>query len=294
MPEYKKVHLKPTIVINKIVTMYYLEFSKCFEFLGEDHDFWELFYVDKGEIEMTADGIHYSLKQGSLIFHKPNEFHRFHAIQDKAINLIVITFESSSKAMRHFHNYVTYLQDGERNLLADIIKEGTNAFNFPFQLHLQRKDDQQTGSEQMIKNYLEIFLIRLLRKMTTNPPSEIDTSLSSPAKERSDDDMTNAIIQFLKFRLYTHVHISEISNTLHVSKSRLMDIFKKKTGKGIMEYFSYMKIEQAKLSIREDVRNFTEISSMLGFSSVHYFSKTFKRLTGMSPSEYAKSVMARR
>ena len=48
--------------------------------------------------------------------------------------------------------------------------------------------------------------------------------------------------------------------------------------------------------IREGSHNFTEIAALLGYNSIHYFSRHFKKVTGMTPSEYASSVkvLARR
>jgi AraC-like DNA-binding protein len=80
---------------------------------------------------------------------------------------------------------------------------------------------------------------------------------------------------------------------LGVSKTVLKDVFKNNTGQTVMEFFSYLKMEQAKLLIREGTYNFTEISALLGFSTVHVFSKAFKRSVDMTPSEYAKSVKGR-
>ncbi len=51
-----------------------------------------------------------------------------------------------------------------------------------------------------------------------------------------------------------------------------------------------MKIDTAKQLIRDNHLNFTEISDRLGYTSVHYFSRQFKKLTGMTPSEYATSI----
>ena len=58
----------------------------------------------------------------------------------------------------------------------------------------------------------------------------------------------------------------------------------------MIDYFSKLKIDAARRMIREGQLNITQISSQLGFSSVHYFSRRFKALTGMTPSEYARSV----
>ena len=57
-----------------------------------------------------------------------------------------------------------------------------------------------------------------------------------------------------------------------------------------MEYFGNLKIQKAKEMIREGSHNFTEIAALLGYNSIHYFSRHFKKVTGMTPSEYASSV----
>ena len=64
----------------------------------------------------------------------------------------------------------------------------------------------------------------------------------------------------------------------------------KETGGGVIDCFSKMKIDAARRMIRAGRLNFTQIASALEFGSVQYFSRRFKLLTGMSPSEYARSV----
>ena len=75
-----------------------------------------------------------------------------------------------------------------------------------------------------------------------------------------------------------------------IGRSQLQKLFHQQTGGGVMEYFGRMKIRAARQMIREGHLNFTQIAEKLGFQSVHYFSRRFKLLTGMSPSQYAKSV----
>ncbi|MGO4268724.1 helix-turn-helix domain-containing protein [Paenibacillus sp. TAF58] len=287
---HQRTHLKPTIVINKVITMHYFEYGKNFVFNGERHDFWEFLYVDRGEIEVMADETCHLLKQGTIIFHKPNEFHSFYATRGKAPNLVVMTFDCHSKAMERFANQVLHLEDEERNLLTQIVKEGENAFHFPFGHPLKRHKDAPIGSEQLIKCYLETFLVRLLRKEGLSDSSK---PLSSAAKEKNVDETTKRIIGLLAERMDTNISLDEISHLLYIGKTQLKDKFKKNTGQTIMEYFAKMKIEQAKQLMREEAINFTEISQRLGFSSVHYFSKAFKKTTSMSPSEYARTVKAR-
>ena len=55
----------------------------------------------------------------------------------------------------------------------------------------------------------------------------------------------------------------------------------------------FLKVAEAKRLISEGKYRYTEIAEMLGFGSIHYFSRTFKLHTNMTPSGYEKSVKAR-
>ncbi|MFK7692229.1 helix-turn-helix domain-containing protein [Paenibacillus sp. HJGM_3] len=289
-----RTRLTPAIVIHKLITMYYFEFGKDFVFNGEKHDFWEFLYVDKGEIEYVADEERYTLKQGSIIFHKPNEFHRFSAFHGTAPSVIVMTFDCRSKAMKQFENQVIVLNDEERNWLALIVEEGMQAFTFPFTYPLKRRPDAPIGSEQLVQSYLNVFLIRLLRRSEFRPLRlNHAPDLSSAAKEKSSQKLVRNVLHYMEARIRESISLNELSEALHIAKTRLKDEFKKETGHTIMETFMRIKIERARMLIREDNSNFTEISRHLGFSSVHYFSKVFKRETGSTPTEYARTVKAR-
>ena len=75
-----KVPLKNIISVTRVVTLLCYDLSPKFYTSGESHDFWELVYVDRGELEIRAGDDLRHLKQGEIAFHQPNEFHsvRFH------------------------------------------------------------------------------------------------------------------------------------------------------------------------------------------------------------------------
>ena len=75
-----------------------------------------------------------------------------------------------------------------------------------------------------------------------------------------------------------------------MSVSKLKLLFRSKVGKGPIDYLICLRVEKAKLLIRKGELNISQVAEMLGFSSLHYFSRVFKRATGMSPSEYGKTV----
>ena len=75
-----------------------------------------------------------------------------------------------------------------------------------------------------------------------------------------------------------------------LGRSHLQKLFQEVGSMGVMELFHKMKIDIAKRMIREGQLNFTQIADQLGYSSIHYFSRQFKKECDMSPSEYAQSI----
>ena len=289
--DYIKTPLKEDLIVKKIVTIHYFEYAKNYVFEGEKHDFWELLYVDKGEVEVMADNLGYKLKQGEMIFHKPNEFHNVWANGIVAPNLIVISFECKSPAISYFNNKIINVGANESDLLANILREAKNAYSSPLDdpslKELEKKPEQPLGCEQLIRIYLEQMLIQLIRK--GNKLSVISKP-SLSVKNRSDADLVLRIVSFLKENVHTYLTFDDVCRFSNLSRTNLKVLFKEKTGLGVMEYFKNLKIDEAKIMIREGEYNFTEIAHHLGYSSIHYFSRHFKKATGMTPSEYAYSV----
>lgn len=293
---YECISLSQDLEINEIVTIHYFEYINTFSFPGESHDFWEFLYVDKGEVEVNADGQKFTLEKNQIIFHKPNEFHGLKANGIIAPNLIVISFYCDSPCMAFFENRILHINELERNLLGQIIREANNTFSSPLDdphlKKLERQKDVPFGSEQLIKINLEYLLINLIRRYSTkeDAPSLNALKQTKITKINYDDEVIKRIIHYMENRLDQKLSIEQICLDHSIGRSQLQNLFQSKFQCGVIEYFSKMKIEAAKQYIRERHLNFTQIAEKLGFGSVHYFSRQFKKLCNMTPTEYSTSV----
>ena len=281
------VKTKPRIVINvsSIVTIHYFEFGPAFAYAGEQHNFWELVYVDKGSILAQRDGETLILKQGEILFHKPNEFHSLRSL-DSSPNIFIISFNSVSPAMARFVKYQTNLDKTLKTYLSSIIKEAEKTYvipkNDPNLKKLELREDALIGGEQLIKTYLEQFLIFLIRSMITS------AAPSFPQKDEVLDPLVESVRQYLIAHVESSVRIEDLCREFDYSRSYLSRRFQEKTGQTLAAYAMQLKIDEAKRLIRETDLNLAQISARLSFETPQYFSRVFKRKTGMTPTEFKK------
>ena len=298
---YKGISFRKELLIDQLFSLHYFEYMSTFSFPGESHNFWEFVCVDKGEVTIGAGDQIYTLKKGDIAFHEPNEFHWVKANGSIAPNLIVISFSSKSPMMNFFRKKILRTDDFARSLLARIITEAGNflegRLDDPYQTVLRPKSSQPPASGQLIQLYLEELMIYFYRKYSdlSTPADEKPDKPDKPdktMKENIDTEVFNRVVAYLGQHLSGRVTIETICKDNLIGRSQLQKIFSKKSGLGIIEYFSNMKIEAAKELIRTEQMNFTQISEKLGYTSIHYFSRQFKKVTGMTPSEYASSIKA--
>ena len=282
---------KKEIDILGLHTFYYFEHPKHFYFPGERHDFWEMVYVDRGEIDVLAETTGYRLQQGDVIFHKPMEFHTLASNDRDPNNVLVVTFSARGEAVNYFENKLFTLDARHKKLLALMLDEGRDLFP-----DLSGKNGSGPpmgqaplfGSSQLLLSYLEQFLILLIR---SNRQSERSSRKSGIAKKNVENILVEHIREYLEKHVYGTVKLTDLCRGFNMSKSYLCQLFKEATGKSIIDYYIHLKTEEARQLIRKGEYNFTQISELLGYSGIHHFSRSFKQMTGFSPGYYAKSII---
>ena len=94
------------------------------------------------------------------------------------------------------------------------------------------------------------------------------------------------VVDFFREKYSENIKFSDVMRITDIGENNFKRYFKDITGSSVMQYFKKLKIERAKELIKKGSFNFTQISQMLGYDSIHYFSRQFKRIEGISPTEY--------
>ena len=292
--KFAKIGFSDSFKALNLTTLFYMEISKDFSYGGETHNFWEMVYIDKGEMVCTAGKKQFILKSGELTFHKPEEYHNLSGNGQTNSNISVLTFDCFGEEMNYFEGKIFRLNAEEKTLLSMLFSEGIASLvkeneSDPLAQSMRVRDDAPFGYSQMIKNLLEIFLIKLRRNTDI---------FSKESRRQFTVDGVNipvkikAIVDYLNEHIYGKITVSDISHKFGISESLLKKEFSRYYRGGIINYYNKRKVEEAKILIRRRDYSFSEIADKLGFDNPQYFSRFFKNITNMTPTEYKNSIIS--
>lgn len=259
------------INLKEILTCFYQVRKSNYVFPGESHDYYELTYIDHGKLDMTLDGKEYHLNKYDLIIYYPGQFHTQSTDEESTCSYLTIMFDMETKMDISLMNRVFKTRKDIYNVLSAFMKA------------IQSKDYL---SEEMALAYLNEVLI-LLYQFDTKTDEESNVN---PMQEHYGNTLLNEILVFIHNNIFTAFTVEDLCQKFSISRSSLQSLFRTNIHTTPKHYISNLKLNQAKLLIQEHKYTISEISDMLGFTSIHYFSRKFKLQYGLSPTDYAKSI----
>lgn len=267
------------ITLDAFYTMFLHQHKKDFYFSGELHDPWELVYVRAGRAGITADARVYHLGAGSLIFHKPLEFHQIWAESDD-LQVFISSFSLSGEMAHFFENKVFDLGPTERSLMETLLEEGSGLYATKVGMYYDysRWSTHPIAAAQLICR-LELLFLKLLAA------SEDPDRLHRPTPE--PPSLYNRIVQVLEAHITDEISINDLAEQCGVSPTTAKNCFAKYTGMGIHKYFLHLKLRAA-ISLLKEGASVSEVSDRLGFNNPNYFTYVFRRETGKRPSDYKR------
>lgn len=147
--------------------------------------------------------------------------------------------------------------------------------------HIRIGELNLTVDNSIIK---EITIIKELREIGFEPILEIDQILTEKIKQAAVE------LIFYSYNTNSLIRNSDyISEKLQLPYDKLSKIFKKHTKSTLEKYIILLKVEKAKEMLTHGEFSVSEISFMLGYSSVHYLSNQFKKTTGITISKFKEN-----
>lgn len=280
--------VKEQIRITDMYTLFTAHYECGYEFPGETHNFWECVYIMKGEVCVSGDGRVYNLAQGSLIFHKPLELHKFFISSKNGADLLIFSFSAEGPLTLWLAEKVFDLSAPQQQIIADMLSFLQERLDSPSARANAWLEPFHTIPvySQMLVTYLQQLMLSLAEKGTV-----------SSAATTPDVLLFRRAVNYLNSNINGQPSIPEIARFCHISEAGIKRLFDKYAGIGIHKYLLRLKIKTA-VELLQSGESVSGVAGKLGFNSQSYFSRAFKRETGLSPSslkrtEHEDTVLAK-
>jgi AraC family transcriptional activator of pobA len=243
------------------------------------HDFYQIFWITRGERSFSIDFDHFPVKAPSFVFVPPRAVHTFG------------TLESTSGYMLSFQQDFLEAQGHSIDLFQDCPAFDPAHFRAVLQVtpaieervtHYVEQIFAEFSSKQRGYQTATAALLRLLFV-------EIRRALSNHVDSNSFQKYSPLTARFLRrlhSRPYQIASASDVSRFLGVSRSWLNQLVRKETGKNLTDHLQARLILESKRLLAHSDLNISEIAYQLGFDDASYFARLFRQIAQTSPSEF--------
>lgn len=235
------------------------------------HSCTEVFYCVDGRGQFNVEGKMLDVAPDDMVIVNPRTLHTELSYRANPLEYIVLGIEGIEILFDQKDHGYTMLKCGpQREELLSLM-----------QLLLREIDAREDGCEMVCQDLTEVLLVRIVRMASvslrlTAPPAE--SKECATAKRYIDENYSESIT------------LDKLAEIAHVNKYYLSHSFKNEYKVSPIDYLMKRRITEAKALLTSTDFSLTQIAEQIGFGSLAYFSKCFRKIEGTRPNEYRKSA----
>ena len=231
----------------------------------------EMFYCVSGRGQFNIEGKLFDVAPDDLIIVNPRVQHTELSYQTYPLEYIVLGIDGAEFLFNEKDLGYTMLSCG-------MMRE---ELLFLMRMLLREIDSRADGCEMVCQDLTEVLLVKIVRMASvslrlTAPPAE--SKECATAKRYIDENYSESIT------------LDKLAEIAHVNKYYLSHSFKNEYKVSPIDYLMKRRITEAKALLTSTDFSLTQIAEQIGFGSLAYFSKCFRKVEGTSPNEYRKSA----
>ncbi|MBE7002133.1 MAG: AraC family transcriptional regulator [Ruminococcaceae bacterium] len=238
----------------------------------------EIIYVNAGCVECIVQDSTITLQQGDALLIHPLYAHRMRPLKTASVTYMQIDISRYSAQNRYsispyFDEFVGqrftahYYEIPPRSELYTLV---------------QKMKQEAIGQQKGFQFYLKGFIYELAAYINRYFMSDWEL----PEKYFAD---ISAIVTYIEENYAAKLYLDTIARETGIDKFTICKIFKLTTGKTVVDYINFVRLQKAQLMLMEGEKNISETAFSCGFASLQYFNRVFKKYYACTPSQFWKS-----
>lgn len=270
------------------INAYYFKQWENYRMDFHSHPDTEIMYVIHGACHVETKDASFLLKKGDFIWLDADVPHRLIVDDGQKCRMLNIEFSFSTKTV----NFPSVKEIVEENqTLAQffqmknpyfVLKDSNEIYHTLKNIVLEC--DRQEESQMLIHLLIYQLLIQIAR-MAIN-----DTEMKR--KDQQANVYVNQAIEYIHQNYDYDIKIADVGQAVKLHPGYLHRIFKRVMGCTMIGYLTQLRIEKAKMLLKDTDIPITEISHYIGMNSSQYFSQVFKKYTALTPNEFRKKYVS--
>lgn len=240
------------------------------------HDFYEIYYLLKGERNIFIEDKIFTLHENSIVIIPPFYMHKTEGGPYKRLNLYIsndLLDESERKFLTSCASFLSF----------ELEKSKKNAVLSLFRLFLTQSNKKDLLKKKYSLSFAKAFLY-ILQTSSLNPLSH---SLIN-TKSNINENIILDIVAYINTHFQENITLDLLKNKFFISKNTLCKNFQQVMKCSVIEYCSAVRLNEAKHLLLTTDKSIEDVADLCGYSSANYFSLLFKSKTGLAPSNYRK------
>ncbi|MGQ7855043.1 helix-turn-helix domain-containing protein [Pedobacter sp. WC2501] len=272
----------------------YVKLTEKWNYLNVISPYFRIYYIDDGNGEVSDTSGSLKLEPGYLYIIPSFTLCNLHC-NGYLSQYFVQFFEESANGTSLFARSRNVSKIKATQMDIDLFKRlleinpgrGINRSDDPkiYEKNIFYKEYQELNNMQGLASYLETqgILLQLMGRL-------LQPQLHRKHEERHAPVKIAETVGYILVNLQQELSVTSLASRVNQHPDYFSRLFKTFTGQRPVTYILEKRIERAQYLLATSRLAYSDIATQTGFDNLSYFSKSFKKLTGMSPSVYKKQV----
>lgn len=244
----------------------------------------ELMLVTEGTLYIASNKKKYTVSKGEYLLMKPTDLQYGHQASDCTFYWLHFTYNDN-------YNDPIIIQSHDEKLASDsdhLMIPEKGPLSLAERIIILMKQLQDSA-----KRYGDTTLNHYLTAAILSELSNQSYLFRRPGDTNQQHQLYNDICDYITLHISENIKVSELASYFGYNKKYLPSFFRKHSGITVKQYILHTKMEFAKAELTDTNHSVSQVAYNIGFNDVHNFSIAFKKITGLTPSDYRNSYNKR-